>query len=168
MGLAAEISPAKCVEMCSSSHEATIWDLKCLRALVILTAASPHLNLMANDMFSYHWVLITVIRCVCVVYTGDGWGRKARRDAAQAKPFSRRVETSALILRLCVCVCLSRWGEVQRRHNRWKDRTGRGACARRCSAGVLLECFGQVEALLYVVVVGSRGVHVPDAAVASF
>lgn len=33
---------------------------------------------------------------------------------------------------------------------------------------VLLECLGQVEALLYVVVVGSRSVDVSDAAVACF
>lgn len=33
---------------------------------------------------------------------------------------------------------------------------------------VLLECLGQVEALLHVVVVGSRSVDVSDAAVASF
>lgn len=33
--------------------------------------------------------------------------------------------------------------------------------------GVLLECLGQIEALLHVIVVGGGGVDVPDAAVAS-
>jgi len=79
-------------------------------------------------------------------------------------------------VRVCVrvCVCetyLCRFGDtgalssnkVQWQHH---ERTEvKCVCVCVC---VLLERLGQVEALLHVVVVGRRGVHVSDAAVASF
>lgn len=74
-----------------------------------------------------------------------------------------------------VCWHLSQFGDAgalslhktQWQHNH-KGTEVKGVRVKMFSLCVLLECLGQVEALLYIVVVGSWRVDVSDAAVASF
>lgn len=54
------------------------------------------------------------------------------------------------------------------RQQRYRRTGARGMGPQTFPCVVLLECLCQVEALLYVIVVGTRGVDVSDAAVASF
>lgn len=88
--------------------------------------------------------------------------------------------TSYFVLeRVCVCVCVMSgcqfWeaGNLSLHKVRWQHNHERTEVKgvwvyREVQLCVLLECLGQVEALLHVVVVGSRSVDVSDAAVASF